>query len=388
MSLEDRLTDTFNDVLRTSGYIFEIINNNKRQSNLIAGPNNQLIPGPVTNQLAKSIAQFDLILDETLGRFNDARWCVEQIVDNRQRQEELKAQEEMERQKKAESERKKKEEEEAARKKKEDEEARAKEASEREKQAKEQQEREQKARDEQKKNVSASGAASAAANNSDTSATTKGNSTAKTDGLMMDSAFDLDLDLDKDQDLLNPLDILSTISYKDGSSAPSKLDASLDSMNLDFDDVLSGGQSVLEDLNMDLLDQDFDAGQGMEEEFDVDTFLNQIGNGDWVLYSWICFFGPSRSSWYGVGFGMYWERQWLQGSKSEMFLNYLTLLKDIGLFRCGSMKSVILKSSLRSDSLTVPFIPRKLAPKTSMESPILEMKRLRYFMRECHFLVQ
>ncbi|WPK27413.1 hypothetical protein PUMCH_004800 [Australozyma saopauloensis] len=280
MSLEERLTDTFNDVLRTSGYIFEIINNNKRQSNLIAGPNNQLIPGPVTNQLAKSIAQFDLILDETLGRFNDARWCVEQIVDNRQRQEELKAQEEMERQKKAESERKKKEEEEAARKKKEDEEARAKEASEREKQAKEQQEREQKARDEQKKNESASGAATAATNNSDTSATTKGNSTAKTDGLMMDSAFDLDLDLDKDQDLLNPLDILSTISYKDGSGAPSKLDASLDSMNLDFDAVLSGGQSVLEDLNMDLLDQDFDAGQGMEEEFDVDTFLNQIGNGD------------------------------------------------------------------------------------------------------------
>lgn len=282
MSLEERLTNTFNDILRSSGYIYEIINNNTRQSNLITGPNNQLIPSPVTNQLARSIAQFDQILDETISKFNDARWCVEQIVDTRQKQEELKAQEELERQKRAELERKKKEEEEAARKKLEEnrllEEKRAKEleleldAKEKEKEK----EKEQQAKEKERKSRSEGASGTVSSNN-----VGKGNAATgpMKELSLMDNAFDLDLDLDKDQDLLNPSDILSTINYKNDNMA-NKPDTGLDNMDLDFDAVLNGGPSVLEDLNMDLLDQDFDAGQGLEEEFDVDTFLNQIGNGD------------------------------------------------------------------------------------------------------------
>lgn len=283
MNLEERLTNTFNDILRSSGYIYEIINNNKRQSNLITGPNNQLIPSPVTNQLARSIAQFDQILDETIGKFNDARWCVEQIVDTRQKQEELKAQEELERQKKAELERKKKEEEATRKKIEEDRLLEEKRAKELEKDAKEKErkEKEQQARDvEQKKrnesNSSTKMGSNATQNNPGSTAAA---TSMKEEASLMDNAFDLDLDLGKDQDLLNPSDILSTINYKD-DNAVNKLDSGLDTMDLDFDAVLNGGQSVLEDLNMDLLDQDFDAGQGLEEEFDVDTFLNQIGNGD------------------------------------------------------------------------------------------------------------
>lgn len=288
MNLEERLNTTFNDVLRSSGYIFEIINNNKRQSNLITGPNNQLITGAVANQLAQSIAQFDQILDETVSKFNDARWCVEQIVDNRQKQEELKAQEELERQKK-ELERKRKEEEEAARLKKEQEEKLVEENRlkelERDAKEKERREKEQqaKAKDELSQNdiksESNSHPTTSAGNNSSMGVST--GMSAKTEPSLMDNAFDLDLDLGKDQDLLNPSDILSTISYKDGNNGEgNKLDSSLDNMDLDFDAVLNGGEPMMDGLNMDLLDQDFDMGGGMEEEFDVDNFLNQIGNGD------------------------------------------------------------------------------------------------------------
>lgn len=288
MNLEERLNTTFDDVLRTSGYIFEIINNNKRQSNLITGPNNQLITSTVANQLAQSIAQFDQILDETASKFNDARWCVEQIVDNRQKQEELKAQEELERQKK-EIERKKKEEEEAARIRKEQEEKLAEEnrLKELEKDAKEKERREKeqlaKVKEEKSFNDLKNGNSTAATNSAGSNSSMNvsmgmGN---KTDPTLMDNAFDLDLDLGKDQDILNPSDILSTISYKDGNTGEgAKLDSGLDNMDLDFDAVLNGGESVMDGLNMELLDQDFDMGGGMEEEFDVDNFLNQIGNGD------------------------------------------------------------------------------------------------------------
>lgn len=287
MSLEERLNTTFDDVLRTSGYIFEIINNNKRQSNLITGPNNQLITSAVANQLAQSIAQFDQILDETVSKFNDARWCVEQIVDNRQKQEELKAQEELERQKK-ELERKRKEEEEAARLKKEQEDKLVEEnrLKELEKDAKEKErrEREQQAKGKEDKGQngvkSESNTTQTTSSGSSSSMNASGNSV-KTEPTLMDNAFDLDLDLGKDQDLLNPSDILSTISYKDENGGEgNKLDSTLDNMDLDFDAVLNGGESVMDGLNMDLLDQDFDMGGGMEEEFDVDNFLNQIGNGD------------------------------------------------------------------------------------------------------------
>lgn len=300
MNIEERLTNTFNDVLRTSGYIFEIINNSKRQSNYITGPNSQLISDPVAKQLAQSIAQFDQILDETVSKFNDARWCVEQIVDNRQKQEELKAQEELERQKRAQLEKTKKEEEEAARRKKDEEERLLKEtrAKELEKHAREKEQQQAKEREEKerlekeilekkkeekkldekerelrwKEDVNANVALDGSAN-----ATSSGRNNGAS---MLGGDFDLDLDLGKNQDILNPSDILSTIDYKDGAPDDNnnKLNSGMDNMDLDFDAVLNGGP--LDGLNMDLLDQEFDSGQGMEEEFDVDTFLNQIGNGD------------------------------------------------------------------------------------------------------------
>lgn len=108
MNLETRLNDSLNDILRSSGYIFEIINKNKRQSNLVTGSNNQLIPPVVTAQLGNSIGQFDDILDDTVSKFNDAKWCVEQMLESRQKQEEMKLKEEE--RKKEEEERKKLEE--------------------------------------------------------------------------------------------------------------------------------------------------------------------------------------------------------------------------------------------------------------------------------------
>lgn len=255
MILETRLTDSLNDVLRTSGYIFEIINNNKMQSNLVTGPNSQLIPPSVTTQLSQNIAQFDLILDETVSKFNDARWCIEQIVENKQKQEELKIQEELERLKKAEAERKRKEEEEIARKKREEEDREKAKREELEKEKKEKEERERKEAEERLKN-------------------------APPEPEM--PGFDFDLDLDKvGLDYTNPSDVLLSINYKDGENKDAKGNKpSVDDMDLDLN-MLNGGQSMLDDLNMDLLDQEFDGGLGNgEEEFDVDNFLNQFGNGD------------------------------------------------------------------------------------------------------------
>lgn len=267
MSLETRLTDTLNNVLRTSGYIFEIINNNKRQSNLITGPNNQLIPPPITNQLASSIALFDQILDETVSKFNDARWCVEQVVENKQKQEELRIQEELERQKRAEAERIRKEEEEAALKRKQEEEKkeaeiRARKAEEErlQREAKEKEEKERKAAEERKQKEQA-----------------------QMDSAM-DPGFGFDMDLEKGLDIPNPSDILSSISYKGGNVNEAGGDQNskkpnLDDLDLDVNAVL-GEQSLLGDLDMDMLGQEFDGGLGGDEAFDVDNFLNSLGNGD------------------------------------------------------------------------------------------------------------
>lgn len=254
MNLEARLTETLDDVLRSSGYIFEIINNNKRQSNLITGPNNQLIPPQITSQLASSIAKFDLILDDTVSKFNDARWCIEQMVESKQKQEELRHQEELERQKKAEAERKRKEEEEATLRRKEQEKREVEEKAKREEEERVQREKEKESQKEQPQLDD-----------------------------VMDPGFDFDMDLEKGLDIPNPSDILSSISYRDGApeekAEPKPNNA--DDMDLDMNNVLGGEQSLLDDLNMDLLGQDFDSGLGgAEEEFDVDNFLNQFGNGD------------------------------------------------------------------------------------------------------------
>lgn len=259
--METKLTNALNDVLRTSGYIFEIINNNKKQSNIVAGPNNQLIPPPVTNQLSLSISHFDQILDDTVRKFNDARWCIEQIVDSKQRQEELKVQEEAERQKREVAERKRQEEELRRREDRTKEEERlAQERSKREE--RERHERQAKERGDQEKTKSVPGEDNM-------------------DGLV-DQGFDFDMESAKELDIPNPSDILSSISYKGGPKEEGKeeTDAKTEKLDMDMDNVIGNGESLLDDLNMDLLGQDFDTGVGGDEEFDVDTFLNQFGSGE------------------------------------------------------------------------------------------------------------
>lgn len=264
MNLEARLNGTLNDVLRTSGYIFEIINNNKRQSNLITGPNNQLIPPLITAQLAASIAQFDLILDDTISKFNDARWCVEQIVENKQKQEELRLQEEIERKKRLE-EQKRREEEERKRqkqeeeKRREEEERKKKEAKEREEKANLERERLEKERQEQKERQ-------------EREERERQEKERKENLGVMEPELDFDMDLDKGAP--NPSDILSHISYK--GPGGDKVDGKDNDLGLNS--ILGEGQDF-DDLNMDLLGQDFGgSGMGQDDDFDVDNFLNQFGN--------------------------------------------------------------------------------------------------------------
>lgn len=252
--------DTLNDILRTSGYIFEIISNNKKLSNLVTGPNNQLIPAAVTLQLSNTISKFDQALDESVSKFKDARWCVEQIIENKQKQKELKLHEEMERQKRAEAERKRKEEEEASKRKLEEEEKVAKEKALRQQQEKkEQEQREQEAR---KRQQQLEQEEAQKANVQDFEGFL-----GEDPGLSMGNL-----------DIPNPSDILSSITYKaSGDNNQSKADGG----DLDLGNFGGKNDQFLGDLNMDLLDQDIGGGGNFaEEEFDVDNFLNQFGGAD------------------------------------------------------------------------------------------------------------
>lgn len=273
MNLEARLTEALNDVLRASGYVFETMNNNKKQSNLITGPNNQLIPPVIINQISASIAEFDKILDETVGKFNDAKWCVGQIVENKQKQEELPLQEEVERQRRAE-EQKRREEEERIRKQQEDE-RRVQEEKRREEERKERERREEEERKQQeaqaKEREQREKEEQERLRKQQEEAQAKESQGQDLGDDMMGSGFDFDLDMDKPLGIPNPSDILYNLDFKDDSK-----DKPNDDNNLN--NILGNGQG-LDDLNMDLLGQEFDGGEGnADEEFDVDNFLNQFGN--------------------------------------------------------------------------------------------------------------
>lgn len=291
MNLEERLNQSLNDILRTSGYVFEIINNNKRQSNLITGPNNQLIPPPMMEQLSQKIAGFELILDETVMKFNDAPWCVDQIVQNKKKQEEQKIQEEMERQKREEEERKRKAEEEAlAQKKKQQQEQEQEEQAARLRER----EREEKARQEEQQRLSQERAEREnqqniqnMQNQRELQQQQNQENSAGGQNDLMDSNFDLDMDMDKDLEIPNPADILS-MNFKDQSGNDPRnglengASNNTDPGDIDMNSMMKGDDALLDDLNMDLLGQDFDEGLGGagEEEFDVENFLNQFGHGD------------------------------------------------------------------------------------------------------------
>lgn len=246
MSLETKLNDSLNDVLRSAGYITEIINNNRKQSNLVTGSNSQLIIPAITQQLQNSILRFDTILEDTIGKFNDAKWCLEQMIESKQKQEEIKHKEEVERQKKEEAERKRKEDEE--RKRLED---------------------EGRKREEEKKKLDDS----------------KPKDEPDTLNDFMSPSFDFNPSKLPDDpgmalDIPNPSDILSSINYTD-KTEPTTAKSGED---LDLNNLLGNDELILDGLNMSLLDLGgLDAGQDNdlnEEEFDVDNFLNQFGGGD------------------------------------------------------------------------------------------------------------
>ncbi|AOW30771.1 putative protein of unknown function, transcription is upregulated in an RHE model of oral candidiasis [Candida albicans SC5314] len=66
--------------------------------------------------------------------------------------------------------------------------------------------------------------------------------------------------------------MLSNMDYED-LKLDDKVHATTDN-NLDMNNILENDESILDGLNMTLLDN----GDHANEEFDVDSFLNQFGN--------------------------------------------------------------------------------------------------------------
>ncbi|KAG7663880.1 uncharacterized protein J8A68_002629, partial [[Candida] subhashii] len=330
-NLQTKLDNSLLDILKTSGIIFEILNNNKSQSNLLTGPNNQLITPTITNQLQSQISKFDEILDETLSKFNDAKWCIEQMLENKQRQEELKLKEEMEKQRrlKEEEERKIKEEQERIlreqeeKRKKEEEEAKAKAAAaaaakakaeeevrlkreqaereqeqERQRQQKQRENEEQKRQQELQKQQEEQRKQQEAAAQQQQQQQQKQQSFSGFDEFIS-PGFDLGELSNTNQ---NPSDILSSMNFNDlnldmptgaGSGNDNNDEANAlvgglenngDDMDLDMNNLLGTDESILDGLNMSLLDSGMDgtnnAPMPNDDEFDVDNFLNQFGGND------------------------------------------------------------------------------------------------------------
>ena len=73
-------------------------------------------------------------------------------------------------------------------------------------------------------------------------------------------------------DNTNDEDMLSNMDYED-LKLDDKVPATTDN-NLDMNNILENDELILDGLNMTLLDN----GDHVNEEFDVDSFLNQFGN--------------------------------------------------------------------------------------------------------------
>lgn len=251
MNLEEKLRQSLDDVLCASGYIFEIIGNNRKQSNLLTGTNNLLITPAVTNSLARSLAKFDEVLDETISKFNDTRWCVEQIVENKQRQKEQKAREEEER------------------KRLDDEKRKEDERRQEEEKLKQEQQRQEDERRLRESQSEASGSGMG------------GRNVGGTESQGVSPVFDFNFNElpeepnneNKVQDIPDPADILQSIQYGEGQKK--------DDMELDMNNILGNDELLLGGLNMDLLDPGLDQPHqdANDDDFDVDSFLNQFGGG-------------------------------------------------------------------------------------------------------------
>ena len=93
-NLQTRLHNSLDEILKSSGYIFEIIDQNRKQSNVITSPNNELIQKSITQLLNGEIQNFNAILDQTVSKLNDAEWCLGVMVEKKKKHDELKVKEE------------------------------------------------------------------------------------------------------------------------------------------------------------------------------------------------------------------------------------------------------------------------------------------------------
>ncbi|KAF6069031.1 Mediator complex subunit 2 family protein [Candida albicans] len=101
-NLQTRLHNSLDEILKSSGYIFEIIDQNRKQSNVITSPNNELIQKSITQSLNGEIQNFHAILDQTVSKLNDAEWCLGVMVEKKKKLDELKVKEEAARKKREE----------------------------------------------------------------------------------------------------------------------------------------------------------------------------------------------------------------------------------------------------------------------------------------------
>ena len=220
-NLQTRLHNSLDEILKSSGYILEVIDQNRKQSNVITSPNNELIQKSITQLLNGEIQNFHAILDQTVSKLNDAEWCLGVMVEKKKKLDELKVKEE-EARKKREEEAKKKEEE-----------------------AKKKAEEAKKAEEEARKKAETV--------------------PQKFDNFDDFIGFDIN-------DNTNDEDMLSNMDYED-LKLDDKVPATTDN-NLDMNNILENDELILDGLNMTLLDN----GDHVNEEFDVDSFLNQFGN--------------------------------------------------------------------------------------------------------------
>ena len=218
-NLQTRLHNSLDEILKSSGYILEVIDQNRKQSNVITSPNNELIQKSITQLLNGEIQNFHAILDQTVSKLNDAEWCLGVMVEKKKKLDELKVKEEAARKKREEEAKKKEEEAKKAEEAKKEEEARKK---------------------------------------------------AETAPQKFDN-FDDFIGFDIN-DNTNDEDMLSNMDYED-LKLDDKVPATTDN-NLDMNNILENDELILDGLNMTLLDN----GDHVNEEFDVDSFLNQFGN--------------------------------------------------------------------------------------------------------------
>ena len=212
-NLQTRLHNSLDEILKSSGYILEVIDQNRKQSNVITSPNNELIQKSITQLLNGEIQNFHAILDQTVSKLNDAEWCLGVMVEKKKKLDELKVKEE------------------AARKKEEEAKKKAEEAK--------------KAEEEARKKAETV--------------------PQKFDNFDDFIGFDIN-------DNTNDEDMLSNMDYED-LKLDDKVPATTDN-NLDMNNILENDELILDGLNMTLLDN----GDHVNEEFDVDSFLNQFGN--------------------------------------------------------------------------------------------------------------